>query len=512
MKLPIWIHTLSHIINRWFIYVDKTKEIINLLKSSSYTLLLRHRLFWKSLLIDTIKELYIWNKDLFKGLYAYDNWDFNKTNPVIHLSFDDRSLDLRNIFLDSLIYVNWEAQSYYSYIEQYWLNWSDLSIVIRHLSELLWKQVVVLVDSYDKPYNNSLRDKVKYEKFSIFFENFYGWIKDSASYIEYFMLCWVNKVYIMSLNNLNDISYNTDYSDIVWYTDHDLNNYFNINNDNLIIKVCKYFWWYKFWWDIDIYNPWVINSFSSNDYIFDNYWMATWSPDFILDLIDDIQLNRLIYVIEHSLDNWHFLYDTYTSYISITNKDWYILSLLVNSWYLTVKNTSRWFKTYIPNNECKIALSSLYKKILLKKWYEISDITDFDKDNLYFWLIEWNSQRVVSSLNAMNEVMMSPISYQWTWNNPEGVFKIFLQQQLLSMGLIVIWEGSVQEWRMDMVVIIDDRKIIIETKVDTNTTDALNQIENQYYSQLTPGTIAVWINWNRTKKNKPLFEVDFIQY
>jgi hypothetical protein len=59
-NLPIGIQTFSKLINRNCLYVDKTKDIYNLIS--------RPRRFGKSLLISTLYELFSGNKELFKGL------------------------------------------------------------------------------------------------------------------------------------------------------------------------------------------------------------------------------------------------------------------------------------------------------------------------------------------------------------------------------------------------------------------------------------------------------------
>ena len=85
-KLPIGIQTFADIRNENFYYVDKTKHILQLVEYR-YIFLSRPRRFGKSLTLDTIAELFAGNKDLFTGLYAEANWDWDTTYPVIRLGF-----------------------------------------------------------------------------------------------------------------------------------------------------------------------------------------------------------------------------------------------------------------------------------------------------------------------------------------------------------------------------------------------------------------------------------------
>ncbi len=91
---------LSEVIGNNCIYVDKTKTIYKLITEGTYYFLSRPRRFGKSLLVNTIKELYLGSKELFKDLWIYDKWDWEKTYPVIKISFskiDYEELGLKNV-------------------------------------------------------------------------------------------------------------------------------------------------------------------------------------------------------------------------------------------------------------------------------------------------------------------------------------------------------------------------------------------------------------------------------
>jgi Predicted AAA-ATPase. len=85
-ELPIGIQTFEKIINENYYYVDKT-PFIKKLEQGGYYFLSRPRRFGKSLFLDTVKEAFSGNKELFKGLYIYDKWDWSKKHPIIKISF-----------------------------------------------------------------------------------------------------------------------------------------------------------------------------------------------------------------------------------------------------------------------------------------------------------------------------------------------------------------------------------------------------------------------------------------
>lgn len=87
-RLPIGIQTFAKLRDpeEDFIYVDKTRHVLELVKSGQYFFLSRPRRFGKSVLISTLYELFRGNKELFNGLYIEDKWDWSKKYPVIKIS------------------------------------------------------------------------------------------------------------------------------------------------------------------------------------------------------------------------------------------------------------------------------------------------------------------------------------------------------------------------------------------------------------------------------------------
>lgn len=85
---PLGVQTFSEIRERNLLYIDKTQEIYKLLRGKYY-FYARPRRFGKSLMLSTIKSLYQGKKELFKGLWIEDKWDWTKTNPVLLKTVDD---------------------------------------------------------------------------------------------------------------------------------------------------------------------------------------------------------------------------------------------------------------------------------------------------------------------------------------------------------------------------------------------------------------------------------------
>lgn len=112
LKYPIGIQTFADIINDGYTYVDKTQYVWELATRGKFYFLSRPRRFGKSLLLSTFDAFFRGRRELFKGLYIYDQeWDW-KEFPVFHLALngqDYTSVDRLDETLSNNIEI-WEQQ------------------------------------------------------------------------------------------------------------------------------------------------------------------------------------------------------------------------------------------------------------------------------------------------------------------------------------------------------------------------------------------------------------------
>jgi len=91
-KLPIGVQSFDRIIREEFMYVDKTRQIYDLISQGHLYFLSRPRRFGKSLLVSTLKEIFQGNKELFKGLYIAEQTDYDwQSYPVLQFNFAEIS-------------------------------------------------------------------------------------------------------------------------------------------------------------------------------------------------------------------------------------------------------------------------------------------------------------------------------------------------------------------------------------------------------------------------------------
>ena len=155
-KLPIGIQTFREIREENHYYVDKTAYAQRMVEEGKHYFLSRPRRFGKSLLVDTLKELFEGNEPLFRGLHVHDGWDWSARHPVLRLSFGGG-----NFTEPGHLHANLMAQL--RAIERRTGARSDhatgperLGSLIEALREDAGRRVAVLVDEYDKPILDAL--------------------------------------------------------------------------------------------------------------------------------------------------------------------------------------------------------------------------------------------------------------------------------------------------------------------------------------------------------------------
>jgi len=290
-KLPIGIQTFSDIRKDDYVYVDKTDIAFNLIESYRYAFLARPRRFGKSLFLDTLRNIFEGNKELFKGLAIEDKWDWSVSYPVITISFANGRIEDRASLDNRIITIIKENQNKLD------IPCDDDSDVAGCFRELIIKanekynqNVVILVDEYDKPILDNIDEPKIAKSVRDGLVNLYSVIKGSDEYIKFAFLTGVSKFTKTSLfsglNNLKDISLQKQYGDICGYSQNDVETTFKPYLDGVNMKELKS--WYNGYNFLgsDMYNPFDILLFIDNDFQYSNYWFSTGTPTFLMKLIE----------------------------------------------------------------------------------------------------------------------------------------------------------------------------------------------------------------------------------
>ncbi|MDE5996664.1 MAG: AAA family ATPase, partial [Muribaculaceae bacterium] len=193
-----------------YLYIDKTVYIKKILDGSKYYFLARPRRFGKSLFLSTLRYFFEGRRELFKGLYIDStDWDW-EPYPVLHLDLNRNKFEEKDILdgvLDSL-FKGWEVKYGVTDIAEQ-LS-SRFENIIKAAHEKTGKQVVILVDEYDKPLVGNLNKADNFEHYRTKLASLYSNFKSSAEHIRLVFLTGVSRFSKLSvfsdLNNLNDIT------------------------------------------------------------------------------------------------------------------------------------------------------------------------------------------------------------------------------------------------------------------------------------------------------------------
>ncbi|WP_295457413.1 ATP-binding protein [uncultured Thiodictyon sp.] len=479
-KLPIGIQTFAKIRGDDHYYVDKTGFIRQLIDEGSHYFLSRPRRFGKSLLLDTLGELFAGNESLFLGLVIHPEWDWTIRYPVIRLSFGGGVLHERGELTRRIIDLLHRNQRALGITCR---DTDDIAGCFGDLIELAHaatgQRVVVLVDEYDKPILDNLTDPDAARAMRDGLRNLYSVIKDQDAHIRFVFLTGVSKfskVSIFSgLNNLRDITVSADYSALCGYTEQDVDTVFAPELAGLDRDMIRR--WYNGynWTGEAVYNPFdLLLLFQERE--FRTWWFETGTPTFLVDLLTERGF--------------------FTPTLARLRADEALLSafdvdhlgteaLLWQTGYLTFTGSRRIgarleYTLGYPNLEVEMALNDSLAKSLIGQPGRASELAS----RLYDVLVAGD----FAALRAHLDSLFAGIPYQWYTGNPiahyEGYYASVFYSHLAALGLDLTAEDATSLGRIDLTLKFNDRIWLFEFKVVElePAGRALQQIKDRGYA------------------------------
>ncbi len=486
-RLPIGIQSFRRLRETNSYYVDKTPFIRDLVDRGDYWFLSRPRRFGKSLLLDTIRALFEGHEPLFKGLHIHDHWDWTaEPHPVLRLSFDGKyndPADIERNVLNQLAIIENEADLDIPRVAN--TGPERLQNILYHLHRATDRQVVVLVDEYDKPILDVLHDPELAMANRDYLRGFYGIIKGSAEHIRFVFVTGVSmfsKVSLFSgLNNLKDISLDPRFATICGYRGEDLDNTFGhelVGLDRAEIRR----WYNGYHWrgGTRVYNPYDVLLLLDNRE-FHPYWFETGSPNFLFSQLMEKSVSPMELagrIADMSL----------VSRFDVGDID--IEALLFQTGYLTIAEEYRQghrtlYRLDYPNFEVQLSLNDQLMAWLGKKGTEPQERGT-----------EFGSLLVAGDFSGFGEKLrawLSGIPYQWHATGDlaryEAWYVSLLYMCLLAAGVDVRPEEASNHGRADMVVEIGNQIFVLEFKMADGSEDAelaldsaINQMQDRGYA------------------------------
>ena len=477
-QLPIGIQTFEKIIRGDYLYIDKTKDIYELITTNSYVFLSRPRRFGKSLLVTTMKEIFEGNRELFEGLDIYDKWDWEDTYPVIKIDFNGdlrTPKQLKNRIHDILINNQKRLGVECEKIDEFDSCFEEL---IEKSYEKYQKPVVILIDEYDKAILDNLDQMEVANANREILRAFYSIMKGSDRYIRFVFLTGVSKFSKASifsgLNMIEDISLAPRFGNICGYTQNDIETTFKPYLKGVDLEELKR-WYngYNFLKD-RVYNPFNILLFIKNDHTFKNYWFKTGTPSFLVKLFKQNDYNLAEFenleVSEEILDSFDI-------------EDISLETVMFQSGYLTIREIEEmgdntFYYLSFPNNEVK---KSFNEYILVNYFVNRSK-----KTRVQMSLYRQMEKNDLDGLEQTLKSLFASIAYNnFTKNeieNYEGFYASVVYAYFAGAGFDkIIAEDVTNDGRIDLSLFIDNKLYIFEFKVDQK--GALEQIKSKNYHE-----------------------------
>ena len=487
-QLPIGIQTFSKIREGNYYYVDKTGYTCDLAKESGYFFISRPRRFGKSLFLDTLKELFEGNRELFSGLIAEKEWDWSQRHPVIRISFGSGVVRDRQE-LESIIEERLKDNAQSLAIELSTITSPTISgqlmDLIRQACEHHGNKVVVLIDEYDKPILDNIEDSEQAAKVREGLKNLYSAFKDADPWLRFVLLTGVSKFSKVSLfsgmNNLNDITLDERYSAICGYTEEDVNTIFAPELEGLDRQQIRD--WYNGynWGGESVYNPFdLLLLFDKRQFRF--FWFETGSPSFLIKLFQQqkVFLPSLadIEVDETILDSFD---------VERINP----ITLLFQTGYLTIDKIAidelgeLSYCLRVPNREVASALNIHF----IGSYAELHSERTKQRNRLYRCLNSGDLPTLQREIQAVFAAI--------PWRNfhhdlpqTEGYYASVLYAFFASLHATVIPEDISHHGQADMTIILGEYIYVMELKRDTSTdyqttpeNPALQQIIERKYAE-----------------------------
>ena len=504
-KLPVGIQSFKDLREKKFLYVDKTEYLFQLVNSGKVYFLSRPRRFGKSLFLSTLAAYFLGQKELFTGLYlekaeeeqaVQENRAAWEAYPVMYLDFnignytDPKALDERlHVLLESEessygIETGEKEQPFFA---------SRFEKLLKTAYKQTGKQVVILVDEYDKPLLQTMGvNEELNEQYRNMLKAFYSVIKTCDQYIRFAFLTGVtkfSKISIFSdLNNLRDISMEKQYAGICGITQEELETTFQpeiqvladeqeLDYQHALANLKRWYDGYLFHPAGEgMYNPYSVLSALVKKEI-KSYWFSTGTPTFLVkylkeahyyipDLDGNVELN------ESGLETYRAAAED-------------ALPILFQAGYLTIKeyiSDVRLYRLGFPNDEVRYG----FLENLLPA-YSAIPLTQGGA-----WVARFVQDIRGGKLDSFMERMQSLIAGIPYDNFTEENLKLREQNYQAAvylifklMGQFVQTEEHCSTGRIDCVVRTVDSIYLFEFKLSSNgnAEDALNQIKEKHYAE-----------------------------
>ena len=482
-RYPVGIQTFSNLREGNYLYVDKTKYIVDFRsKGMKYIFLSRPRRFGKSLFASTLQAYFEGRKELFKGLAIADYEKEWATHPVLHFDMSGAKHFNEQELKDYLDYILLPYEKLYGEGKgENTPNTRLIGLVTRAYKQT-GQKAVVIIDEYDAPLLDVVHEKDNLQQLRRIMQNFYSPLKMLDPYLEFTFITGITKFSQLSifseLNNLDNISMFDQYSAICGISMTELTTVMRpdveglgralgLSYEECLDQLRQYYDGYHFSeHSEDVFNPFSLIK-ALNAQKVGSYWFGSGTPTFLLKQLEKFHVDLT------SLERQDVVLSSFDlSPEEMTDA----LPLLYQSGYLTIKNYDPLFQQYtlgIPNKEVRDGLlNSLVPR------YVNPRRTDNDAFLLGFCKAVYRGD-IEDALEHMR-TYMATIPYDLE-NHTEKHFQTIFYLMFSFLNIYIRTEVKSAVGRADAVMHMPDTVYVFELKVDKSADEALQQIDDKGY-------------------------------
>ena len=482
-KYPVGIQTFEEIREKGYLYIDKTKYIVDFReKGMKYVFLSRPRRFGKSLFASTLQAYFEGRKELFEGLAIADYEKDWVKHPVLHFDLSGAKhmgIEQLERYLADMLEEQETKWGYKTHLIDANLRLIEL---VKRAYNQTGKNVVVIIDEYDAPLLDVVHEKENLQPLHRIIQNFYSPLKMLDPYLEFTFIIGITKFpqssIFSGLNNLDNISMFDQYSAICGISKTELTTQMkpdieamgealNMTYEECLKELTQFYDGYHFSENSeDIFNPFsLIKALNAGKIA--SYWFGSGTPSFLLKLLDKYHVN---------LSTLESQETVLSSFDQSTEEMTDALPLLYQSGYLTIKKYEPMFQEYtlgIPNKEVRDGLLNS-----LIPHYVNPRRSDNNAFLLGFCKAVYRND-IEAALEHMR-TYMATIPYDLE-NHSEKHYQTIFYLMFSFLNIYIRTEVKSAIGRADAVMHMPDTIYVFELKVDKSADEALAQIDEKGY-------------------------------
>ena len=482
-KYPVGIQTFEDIREKGYLYIDKTKYIVDFReKGMKYVFLSRPRRFGKSLFASTLQAYFEGRKELFEGLAIADYEKEWVKHPVLHFDLSGAKhmgIEQLERYLADMLEEQETKWGYKTHLIDANLRLIEL---VKRAYNQTGKNVVVIIDEYDAPLLDVVHEKENLQPLHRIIQNFYSPLKMLDPYLEFTFIIGITKFpqssIFSGLNNLDNISMFNQYSAICGISKTELTTQMKpdieamgealgLTYEECLEELTQFYDGYHFSEKSeDIFNPFsLVKALNAGKIA--PYWFGSGTPSFLLKLLDKYHVN---------LSTLESQETVLSSFDQSTEEMTDALPLLYQSGYLTIKKYEPMFQEYtlgIPNKEVRDGLLNS-----LIPHYVNPRRSDNNAFLLGFCKAVYRND-IEAALEHMR-TYMATIPYDLE-NHSEKHYQTIFYLMFSFLNIYIRTEVKSAIGRADAVMHMPDTIYVFELKVDKSADEALAQIDEKGY-------------------------------